>query len=319
MKRMYRCLCTMNRMAMTLVTLSLVASAEPARASESADTTRVLRGGEKGTVFESLTVEGEDRIRIDFDRPVLNVAVDPRQAPGLEWQDALDVVRRDQAPWISYAVGATATERPRHHSRPWLSRFVTGTIARFRPAVEGVDRWQLTVANSKGETVISFEGTGKPPKEIAWDGRSLDGTPAVPGHTYSYGLEAYDRAGNKRHFAGSGFKLPIYRIRTADGVAMLFSGEELIDNTVPATPVLLEAATWLNHATPPSEEIRVKATARTRDQADALAGKVIRRLQPLLLGDLERLSHVPVVEPDAPADGTISITVRGMIGSGQGE
>src|SRR5262245_3031298 len=51
----------------------------PPTVSKSApeDTTITLRGGQEGTVFRSLTVEGEDRIHVEIERPELRLALDP--------------------------------------------------------------------------------------------------------------------------------------------------------------------------------------------------------------------------------------------------
>src|SRR4029453_7070180 len=48
--------------------------------SASGDSTYTLKSGQEGTVFKSLTVEGEDRIRLDFERPELKLDLDPAKA-----------------------------------------------------------------------------------------------------------------------------------------------------------------------------------------------------------------------------------------------
>jgi len=72
--------------------LSLAASAGADEAP--ADSTMVLEGGEEGTAFKSLTVEAENRVQIEFERPVLAIDLDPASAPGLEWGSAHDVLDR---------------------------------------------------------------------------------------------------------------------------------------------------------------------------------------------------------------------------------
>jgi hypothetical protein len=278
------------------------------------DTTMTLQGGEEGTLFESLRVEGEDRVRIRFDRPTLILALDAGGAPGLEWKSVQDVIGRTGVDLITPYLARSAGERSTCYSRPWLATLNTGGVARFRPAVEGVDRWRLLVADSKGDTVASFEGKGKPPKEITWDGRSLDGSFAAPGLVYSYVLEAYDRAGNKRNFVGEGFELPAYRVE-GDDRAMLFSGAELdrkpaeYGSTAPPSVVLLEAASWLNQEREIGVPVVVEITARDFRQAKYLADEIMRQLQPLLLGDPLRVRTVTDVQPDAPERGTVAITV----------
>ncbi|MGD8415123.1 MAG: hypothetical protein PVF33_12870 [Candidatus Latescibacterota bacterium] len=280
----------------------------------SSDTTMTLKGGEEGTLFESLRVEGEDRVRVRFERPALNLALDPGTAPGLNWQNVNDVIARSGVDLVAPYLARSAGERPTCFSRPWLATLATGGVARFRPAVEGVDRWRLLVADSKGDTVASFEGNGKPPKEIVWDGRSLSGKLAAPGLIYSYVLEAYDRAGNKRNFVGEGFELPPYRVE-GDSPAVMFSGAELAnvsaDYGSDATPsvVVLEAASWLNQESEVTAPIKVEITARDFKQAKYLADEIQRQLQPLLVGDPLRVRTVTEVQPDAPERGTVAISL----------
>ncbi len=184
-----------------------------------------------------------------------------------------------------------------------------------RPALDGVERWRLDVADSRGHTVISFEGSGKPPKEISWDGRTVEGTPAPPGLTYSYVLEAYDKAGNKRNFVGDGFDLPPYIIGEGRGFAMLFAGSELggpgasSDNGTLPAPILLEAVTRINESTASGHPVRIEVTARSFEAAKQTADAIVGHLTPFLLGDPLRIQPVTTVEPDAPDAGTVQIKV----------
>src|SRR5439155_772002 len=72
------------------------AERKPAAAAEGADSSRVmkLKGGEEGTVFRTLTVQGEDRIHIEVERPALKLGVDPERAPGLDRGSVGDVLDR---------------------------------------------------------------------------------------------------------------------------------------------------------------------------------------------------------------------------------
>jgi hypothetical protein len=307
-----------------VVTVALALSAAETIASDTvekteskatpSDSTMTLQGGEEGTLFESLRVEGEDRVRIRFDRPALKLTLDAGGAPGLEWRSVQNIIGRTGVDLVAPYLARSAGERPACYSRPWLATLTTGGVARFRPALEGVDRWRLLVADSKGDTVASFAGKGKPPKEIAWDGRSLNGGFAAPGLVYSYVLEAYDKAGNKRNFVGEGFELPAYRVE-GDERAMLFSGAELdrksaeYGSNTPPSVVLLETASWLNQEQDIGSPVLIKITAREFRQAKYLADEISRQLQPLLLGDPVRVRTVTDVQPDAPERGTIAITV----------
>jgi hypothetical protein len=280
------------------------------------DTTMTLKGGQEGTTFKSLRIEGEDRVRVEFDRPPLGLDMDPRDAPGLEWEGIHSALERHGLDLVSPYLSRSATKRPPLYARPWLDKFATGGVARFRPNVDGVKRWKLAIANSRGQTVASFEGEGKPPKEITWNGLSTDGTPAPPGLVYSYVLEAYDRAGNKRNFVGEGFELPSYRLATKQGLMMLFAGDELDHSTEtmertqsPPPTVLLEASSWINQRGQADEVVRIEVTARTYEQAKQMVDEVAGQMTPLLLGDPARVQPVTNIDAHAPARGNVAIVV----------
>ena len=293
---------------------------EAPRTAEAAasDTTMTIPGGQAGAVFRSLTVEGEDRVHLEFDRPTLVLDLDPSQAPGLDWGSASDVLDRTVPDLGAPMLQSSAQLSTPTLAHPWLGHFITGAVARFRPDVKGVERWKLTIVDSKGQNVAGFEGKGEPPREIAWDGRTTGGGLVTPGLTYSYVLEARDRAGNKRNFVGQGFKVSAYRLDSIDNPMMVFTGRELPapDPARPASspdeheataPILIEAAGWLNQSPKALQAVRVTATARTMEQAQSLCAIVTRQMTPYLLGDPARVQAVPDVQPDAPEGGAVKI------------
>jgi hypothetical protein len=276
-----------------------------------------LQAGQEGTAFGSLTVEGEDKIRIDFERPALDLQVDPRRTQGLELGDARQVLDRESPDLVSPFLAVSAFERSPYLGRPWLDELSAGPVARFRPAVQGVERWRLVVADSRGESVAEFSGQGRPPEEITWDGKTRSGRQALPGLTYSYVFEAFDRAGNKRNFVGEGFRVPPYRRATPSTLLMLFSGEELPEVGKPspapskgAPPaVVLEVASWINQLPGAKHPVRIRSTARSFELASGLTESLVQQLAPLVLGDPARIQALHDVQPDAPAAGTVAIMV----------
>jgi hypothetical protein len=74
-----------------------------------------------------------------------------------------------------------------------------------------------------------------------------------------------------------------------------------------APPILIEAASWLNQRPQPNQLVRVTVSARSSDEAQALADFVTRSLSPYLIGDPARLQSNLEVQPDAPEGGTIRI------------
>lgn len=283
------------------------------------DDSMTIPSGQEGAVFKSLTVEGEDRVHFEFERPALSLELDPSKAPGLDWGSARDVLNRTVPDLGAPMLKSSAHVATPWVAHPWITRFQTGAVARFRPEVKGVARWKLTVVDSKGQTVATYQGKGEPPREIAWDGRTSGGGLVVPGLTYSYVLEAHDKAGNKRNFVGQGFKVTAYRMDSVENPVMVFTGRELpaADPTRPASspgereataPILLEAAAWLNQSPRAVVAVKVTATARTMDQAQTLSALVTRQMTPHLLGDPARIVAVTEVQPDAPEGGAVRIT-----------
>ncbi|MGM0484498.1 MAG: hypothetical protein ACQERI_08115 [Candidatus Krumholzibacteriota bacterium] len=307
---------TLKTVMIMILFAAALAAFPPGAAAQSAgskDSTITLKGGEEGTAFRSMTVEGEDRVKIEFERPPLKLDLDPSSAPGLDWDSTWEIIGRTDIDFLAPLIGSSAGERSPYMPRPWLDEFDSGDLVRFRPSLEEVDSWKLDIVDSRGTSVISFRGDGSPPEEIAWDGLSSEDKPAPPGLTYSYVLEAHDRAGNKRNFVGEGFRLPSYQIDTGRGMTLIFSGKKLESGSSVGrsrTPaILLDAASRINQLRTPGRLVRIEATARSYREASALADRVRAGVTPLLLGDPGGVKEVTEVQPDAPSGGTVAIVV----------
>jgi hypothetical protein len=206
----------------------------------------------------------------------------------------------------------SAAEPTRFIGKPWLDAYRSGPVARFRPAMEGVERWSLTIADSRSDTLAVFSGHGDPKNEIAWDGRSRKGEPVPPGIRCSYVLDAVDRAGNRRSFVGEGFVLPPYRVRTSAAEMLLFSGDDLgaapLGDAAAPAPILLETASWLNQIETVGGPIEVKAYARSFEEATRLAQRVAGLLGPHVVGDPARIRAAAEVRADVPDRGSVAVT-----------
>lgn len=313
-------LCLITRLGWPLaIALALACCLGTAQAQESAsssssapaDTSMALAGGQDGTVFKSLTIEGENKVQITFERPELSMDLDPSQAPGLTWGSSLDVLNRTVPDLDTPLLETSSFFRSPYQIRPWLTVFETGPVAIFNSDLDNVHQWTLLVVDSRGREVVQFEGKKNPPSRIEWDGRKQDGALALPGLTYSYVLEAYDKAGNKRRFVGDGFQLEAYR--RDDGVSQefLISGVQWTDAQRQARPgasaFLLETATWLNMRTRSGDPVTVTAIARTYAEAKALGDQVAEEIQPLIPGPGTRIAVSAIAEPGSPAGGILNI------------
>jgi len=293
-------------------------------ASASTDSTGItLRGGQERTDFKTMTIEGEDRVHVDVERPVLQLDLDASKVHGLESGTAADVLNRVSPDLTTKYLALSATQPTPYLGRPWLRQFATGPVAKFQPNVKGVERWKLVVADSKGELVRTFEGKGDPPKEITWDGRTQNGKLVTPGLTYSYYMEAFDKAGNKRNFVGEGFKVSAYRADTPAGPVLVFSGMSVIASQKSSygmgsalanravAPVILETVSWLNQSTRVQQPVTIAVSARSYEQANLIAKQVGMTMTDLALGDPSRIKAVAEVAPDAADGGVVRVSLAG--------
>lgn len=289
----------------------------PLAAGAQDDDSLTLKGEEESTVLRSLTIEGEDRIQIDFERPLLDLAIDSYDIAGLTWGNTMDVVQRHEVDLLTSMLETSREGRSPALARPWLDRFRTGSVARFRPQLDGVEWWQLTIADSRGDTVRVFTGKGELPEVIQWDGVYESGDLASPGLTYSYVLEASDKAGNRRNFVGPGFEVAPYRIQRNDDLSLVMSGETLMGPGAATRPMgmddpwLLEAASWLNQHAGTEESINVTVLARNHEFAEAMGKIVEEQLTRHLAGPAIRIRVTTEARSDAPPAGVVTMGVQG--------
>ena len=144
--------------------------------SAASDSAMILQGGQEGTVFRTLTVEGEDRVHVDFERPTLDLDLDPTQVPGLDLGTARDVLDRTLPDLVTPMLSASSADESPYLARPWLRQFGTGALVRFRPETRNVERWKLDRgglerpdrAHLRGRAAAHprrSPGTGAPPRE----------------------------------------------------------------------------------------------------------------------------------------------------------
>ena len=290
---------TIREILLTAIVGTTLLAAQASANEAPADSTAMLRADDEVTRLESMTVEAENEVQIRFARPVLDVDLDPSTAPGLDWGSVLDVLERERTDLTQPLLASTVAGGAPHLARPWLDVFREGSVARFRPEVDGVKGWSLVLADSRGNVVRTFSGSGKPPQEIAWDGRTDAGDLAAVGLTYSYVLEATDRAGNKRNFVGDSFRLPAYRAERDGRPAFVFTGVE-VGNDETASLHLREIASRVNRVEAVDAVVRVVVSARSRAAAEAMAARVQAVLADDVVDGARRVMTVTEVASDAP-------------------
>jgi hypothetical protein len=111
----------------------------------------------------------QDRVRVQFERPPLEIELDPASAPGLDWESVWDVLGAESFDVVSPVLERPVFERTPYAPRPWLDEFRTGPVARFKPD----ERGRALVARSRqirAERRWRASAGRQAPKEIAWDG-----------------------------------------------------------------------------------------------------------------------------------------------------
>ncbi len=302
---------TKKTTAGTVVLVLIFASATTL--ADVADPNLTLKGDQDGTVFRSLTVEGENRVQIQFARPQLAITVDPDLAPGLILDDALDILDRTLPDLVRPFLATSVTATSNYVPRPWLTPYRKGAVAHFTPQLENVSSWKLQIIDSRGRTAMVFVGEGRPDDVIEWDGIRLDGTSAPVGYTYSFVLSARDEAGNQRRFVGDSFELPAFWRDDADGSEFSASGAEWLVSLADrshGSPLSLATASGINLRSQPTETVRIVATHRTASGAQELAKKIANSLEPLVIGNSQRIVVETRIEAAAPADGTVLVSTR---------
>jgi hypothetical protein len=293
----------MRGLQIILVCAALAAPVAASEKSKAKDAPK-LKGSEEGTALESITVEGEDRVSVKFERPELRTNIDPATAPGLDWENLGAVLDAGHLGLVHPLIARSAFGRSSRMARPWLDTFREGPVAKFRPQLEGVEHWKLAVADSRGREVIAFSGKGKPPKQIEWNGLDAGGNPVAPGLVYSFSVEASDKAGNTRNFVGDGFEVPPYVVETTESAALMFSAETLREDAT-----LLEAASRINQINDTSLPVFVEVTAPSFSAAKKLADEVAKALGPMLVGDPARLATTTHVEKGAEDRASIAVRI----------
>lgn len=284
--------------------------AAPAAAADAPADSMALRADGPGAL-PSLTIEAESQVRIEFERPALDIPLDPRDAPGLEGRSLLAGMVERPLPLQRSLFDASRGEASPYRAHPWLGQLREGAVATFQPQLEGVEAWSLQIVDSGGRELRSFAGKGSPPERLPWDGRDAAGEPVRPGWTCSHVVKAVDRAGNERNFVGEGFQLPPYAAGPAD---MLFAGRSLHARAAGTPLLLVEVADRINAQGPNSGAVRVEVVAPDAASAEALAREVGQRLGELVVGGSSRILAGGRVQPDAPAGGSVRVRLESGAG-----
>jgi hypothetical protein len=273
------------------------------RLSMASDSSLVLKGSEKGTVFGSFLVEGEDMTKMQLSMPQVELALGLRSPRLLKWDNGWETIDM-----LMPLVRSTSLTRSRYVACPWMKNFKKGRVVVISHSADNVDRWSMVISNSCGDTVRILGSEGCLPEEIVWDGLDDGGMPAQPGLLYSYVIEVEDSRGNIRHIPGRGFELPPYVVNGKDKLVLLFCRDHFRREGDFSCPLLVEVASRLNQIESVSNPVTVEVKARNREAAKELCEGVTGALEALVINGNNRVSSRLEVSDKAPPHGAVIIS-----------
>ncbi len=100
------------------------------------------------------------------------------------------------------------------------------------PPVEGARgavSWQLVITDARGQVFKRVPGTGRPPRQIEWDGRGDNGSLMAVGAIYSYELTITDAVGNPERRIVEPIKVPGIVDQQSSGWVVSFDSREVFE------------------------------------------------------------------------------------------
>ncbi len=96
------------------------------------------------------------------------------------------------------------------------------------PKRKGIKSWRIDICDVRGATLKSYEGKGKPPKTVIWDGRNEQGEEVViPGEPYNYILTIYGESEQRLRLTGEPFKVKGFQYRRPENLKLLVTTDVL--------------------------------------------------------------------------------------------
>lgn len=299
--------------AVLILTLAL---ALPAAAQEEGQ--EWTRDGEGGAALPEMVVEATNEVRQTIEKGTFSFALDAAAV------DSFYTVMDVEALGVSPVSGLQphlnnleilASDQPPHL---WIADMASTPVASFftaDPEGHQVKSWSLAVTDFRGSPFRTYDGGGRPPRRIDWDGHGDNGEVLRVGYPYSYVFTLTDKGTNTYNHAGVGFRVPAldYR-RDGDRVLEIAGGELFVRDE---TTVTGGGRDWLVRATDeirqhPYSPVRVIVTAERQDLAAQRADRVGAFLAEALILPREQVETEAVQKPDlrSELDGSVAIVIE---------
>lgn len=310
----------MKRLGVILV----LAAALPAAAQDQAPDQAAAEGqewtkaGESGAALPEMVVEAQNEVRQEIEKGTFAFALDAATV------DSFFTVMDEEALGVSPVSGLQphlnnleklASDQPPHLWIPEMARTPVASFYTAEPEGHQVKNWALTVTDFRGSPYRTFTGSGRPPKELDWDGVGDNGEMLKVGYPYSYVFSITDKGTNTYNHAGVSFRIPaLDYTREGDRVLEIAGGEMFVREE---SAFADGGEDWLTRATDeirqhPWSPIRVVVTAERQDLAEKRAAEVGNFLADALILPREQVETAAVQKPDlrAEMDGSVAIVIE---------
>jgi|GEM_PF-1184407 len=303
-----------------LATVLLVAAviAPVALLAQDADGEEWTQDGQSGGALPEMVVEATNEVRQQIEKSSFEFELDATAV------DSFFTAMDNEALGVSPVSGlqphlnnleTLVSDQPPHL---WIQEMASTPVATFYPAdPEGheVKRWSLAVTDFRGSPFKTYEGKGRPPEQLSWDGVGDTGDMLKVGYPYSYVFGITDKGTNSYNYAGVGFRIPAldYR-RDGDRILELAGGQLFIREETDLTD---GGKQWLTRSADeirrhPYSPVRVVVTAETQDLATARANVVASYLAESMILPREQVETQVVQRPDlrSELDGSVAVIIE---------
>ncbi len=274
--------------------------------------------GESGAALPEMVVEAENQVRQTIEKTAFAFDLDAAMV------DSFYAAMDEKALSVSPVSGLQPhlnnleplrSEQPPH---PWLVEIPTTPVATFytgKPEGHKTHRWQLTITDFRGSPCRNYDGKGRPPAKVSWDGRTDQGEMLRVGYPYSYVFTTTDKGTNTYNYAGESFRLPALDYRRDGDRVLEIAGGELFarresDLTAAGEDWLVRTADEIRRH--PYSPVRVVVTAETTELETRRAEGVAAHLAASMVLPREQVETDVVQKPDlrAEMDGTVAVVIE---------
>jgi outer membrane protein OmpA-like peptidoglycan-associated protein len=274
--------------------------------------------GESGAALPEMVVEAQNEVRQSIDKGAFEFELDAAAVDS--FYSAMD----EEALAVSPVSGLQPhlnnleplrSDQPPH---PWLPEIPTTPVASFyteEPEGHQTRRWELAITDFRGSPCRTYEGSGEPPEQVHWDGRSDQGEMLRVGYPYSYVFTTTDKGTNSYNYAGESFRLPALDYRHQGDRILELAGGELFARR--QSELTTRGERWLTRTADeirrhPYSPVRVVVVAEAEDLAVARARHVAAYLADSMIVPREQIETEGEQKPDlrAEMDGTVRVVIE---------